>query len=148
MLVGNSPPYVQNDERLKLNFFWLLYYMTGETDKTERVYFDDVVVSTEYIGPIVTGIDGPDLNTGNGTMVYPNPFNNSITVKYALKEPGKVNIDLFNALGNRVSAIVHEYQGIGVHSAIFDADHFASGIYYYRIQTGDRIDKGKMVLLR
>jgi len=138
----------RNDERLKLNFFWLLYYMTGETDKTERVYFDDVVVSTEYIGPIVTGIDGPDLNTGNGTMVYPNPFNNSITVKYALKEPGKVNIDLFNALGNRVSAIVHEYQGIGVHSAIFDADHFASGIYYYRIQTGDRIDKGKMVLLR
>ena len=55
----------RNDENLKLNFFWLLYYMTGETDHMNKVYFDDVVVSTEYIGPTVTGTD--DLHPNRRT---------------------------------------------------------------------------------
>jgi hypothetical protein len=138
----------RNDDQLKINFFWLLYYMTGETDQTEKVYFDDVVVSTEYIGPIVTGIDEPDLNDGLKTGVYPNPFTNSTNIKYAVKELGKVRIDVYNTFGNRISSIVKEHQDIGEHSVVFDADQYLAGIYYYRIQTGDRTDNGKMVLLR
>ena len=138
----------RNDERLKLNFFWLLYYMTGETDHMDKIYFDDVVVSTEYIGPTVTGVHGHLSNTSKNTEAYPNPFTNSTTIKYAVKEQGDVRIDVYNALGNRVSTIIRESQEIGEHSAVFDAVHYSSGIYYYTIQTGDQTDKGKMVLLR
>ena len=45
----------RKDENLKLNFFWLLYYMTDETEQTDTVLFDDIIISTEYIGPVVTG---------------------------------------------------------------------------------------------
>ncbi|KPL23153.1 MAG: hypothetical protein AMS23_07015 [Bacteroides sp. SM1_62] len=138
----------RNDDQLKINFFWILYYMTGETDQTEKVYFDDVVVSTEYIGPIVTGINEHTPDTDIKSQVYPNPFTGSITIKYAVEEKGEVNVDVFDALGKWVSTIVKEYQDTGEHSAVFEAGHSASGIYYYRIQTGDRTDNGKMVLLR
>lgn len=44
----------RNTEKLKLNFFWLSYYMTdGIQGEIDKVLFDDVIVSTKYIGPIV-----------------------------------------------------------------------------------------------
>ncbi|MBE9512299.1 MAG: hypothetical protein IMY71_15615 [Bacteroidetes bacterium] len=53
----------RKDENLKLNFFWLLYYMTdGITGQTDTVLFDDVIISTEYTGPVVTGVTEPNLN--------------------------------------------------------------------------------------
>ena len=138
----------RNDENLKLNFFWLLYYMTGETAHTDKVYFDDVVVSTGYIGPIVTSVDEPELKSGHGAKVYPNPFTRVTTIKYDVKKQGDVRIDVYNAFGNRVSTVLKENQDIGEHSVVFDADPYATGIYYYTIQKGDLSDKGKMVLLR
>jgi len=43
----------RKDEKLKINFFWLLYYMTdGAPGVADTVWFDDVVVSTKYIGPL------------------------------------------------------------------------------------------------
>ncbi len=137
----------RNDDDLKLNFFWLLYYMTGETDHMNKVYFDDVVVSTEYIGPTVTGIHGHSPSTGKNTEAYPNPFAHSTTIKYAVKEQGNVRIDVYNSLGNRVSTIFRESQETGEHSAVFDAVRYSSGIYYYTIQTGRQNEKGKMILL-
>lgn len=49
------------DERLKINFFWLLHYVTenaarqnraGRVNPVNRVWFDDIVLATEYIGPL------------------------------------------------------------------------------------------------
>ena len=43
----------RNTDDLNINFFWLSYYMTDETgDKTDTILFDDVVLSTKYIGPL------------------------------------------------------------------------------------------------
>ena len=47
----------RKDENLKLNFLWLLYYMTDGTEQTDTVLFDDVIVSTGYIGPTVTSVN-------------------------------------------------------------------------------------------
>jgi hypothetical protein len=138
----------RSDERLKLNFFWLLYYMTGESDHMDRVYFDDVVVSTEYIGPVTTGVGDLGLENGLDAKVYPNPFARATTIKYALEELGNVKIEIYNTLGNKISTTLKEHQNVGEHSFEFDADPYATGIYYYTIQTGERINKGKMILLR
>jgi len=139
----------RNDENLKLNFFWLLYYMTdGITGQTDQVFFDDVVISTEYIGPIVTGVVERNLNHTIKTEAYPNPFTNTTTIKYALTEQEIVKIDVYNALGNRITTIVEESQDIGEHFAVFNPDNCSSGIYFYTVRTGERTKNGKMVLLR
>ena len=44
----------RNTEKLKLNFFWLSYYMTaGKPGEIDKILFDDVIVSTGYVGPLV-----------------------------------------------------------------------------------------------
>lgn len=51
----------RTDERLKINFFWLLHYVTGHAarqnrveppGRQNRVWFDQIVVATEYVGPL------------------------------------------------------------------------------------------------
>jgi hypothetical protein len=43
----------RSSDKLNLNFFWLSYYMTeGKAGQIDRVLFDDVIVSSRYIGPI------------------------------------------------------------------------------------------------
>ena len=139
----------RNDENLKLNFFWLLYYMTdGITGQTDQVFFDDIVISTEYIGPIVTGVAEHNLNYNMKTETYPNPFTNTTKIEYALTEQEKVKIDVYNSLGNKITTIVDEPQDIGEHFVVFNADYCSSGIYFFTIQTGEQINNGKMVLLR
>ncbi len=46
----------RTDKRLNVNFVWLYVYLTkGTRGHTNRIWFDDVVVATEYIGPIASG---------------------------------------------------------------------------------------------
>jgi hypothetical protein len=120
----------------------------GIVGQTDQVFFDDIVISTGYIGPLVTGIAELNLNHTKKTEAYPNPFTNTTRIEYALTEQEEVKIDVYNALGNRITTIVDESQDIGEHFAVFNADNCSSGIYYYTIQTGDRTKNGKMILLR
>ena len=120
----------------------------GLAGQTDQVFFDDVIISTEYIGPLVTGVVERNLNNNIKTGAYPNPFTNNTKIEYALTDQEKVQIDVYNALGNRITTIVDEFQDIGEHFAVFNADNCSSGIYYYTIQTGDRAINGKMILLR
>jgi hypothetical protein len=65
---------------LAVNWFWLLFYVTdGSGGQSDSVLFDDVVLATEYIGPIEPGIEEGDKAESEklkaeGLSAYPNPF--------------------------------------------------------------------------
>ncbi len=80
---------------------------------------------------------------------YPNPFNPITTIKYALPKGGKVKLEVFNLLGQKVTTLVNGFKQAGYHQVTFDGSGLPSGEYYYRLQT----DKGfvqtrKFVLLK
>ena len=79
---------------------------------------------------------------------YPNPFNPVTTIRYRLSAAGMVHLDLYNALGQKVSVLVHAHQKAGIHRFRFDGSQMAAGVYYYRLQSGSSVQTGKMVLLR
>jgi len=64
---------------------------------------------------------------------YPNPFNPATKIRYSITSAGKVNITVYDILGNRVNEIVNEEQNAGTYEAAFDASGFATGIYMYKI---------------
>jgi hypothetical protein len=82
------------------------------------------------------------------SRVYPNPFNSSATIEYSLPEAGHIKIDIYDLLGRQVQTLVDDYKQAGVHTVTFDASHLSSGIYFYRLQAGDRVETKRMVLLR
>jgi len=79
---------------------------------------------------------------------YPNPFNPSTSFTYSLKQSGDVQISIYDAVGKEVKSIVNGFREAGSYQVTFEAQNFASGIYYYRIITSDFIQTNKMILLK
>ncbi len=79
---------------------------------------------------------------------YPNPFNPSTTIKYSLKEKGFVLLIVYDVLGRIVKELVNKQQSKGNYEVVFDASNLSSGVYYYRIKSGNFVKTKKMILLR
>ena len=84
---------------------------------------------------------------------YPNPFNPTTTIKYDLPAKGKVSIQIYNALGQRVRTLVSKEQEAGYYETIWDATNefgskVGSGVYFYRINAGEFNAVKKMILLK
>jgi len=79
---------------------------------------------------------------------YPNPFNPVTLIEYALTQPADVRLEVFNVMGQRVMTLVNERQGPGNHITTFDASTLASGVYIYRLSTGDFVQTRKMMLIK
>ncbi|NUM63620.1 MAG: T9SS type A sorting domain-containing protein [Ignavibacteriaceae bacterium] len=79
---------------------------------------------------------------------YPNPFNPSTTIKYSVPNDDNVSLKVFDILGREVELLVDEYKNAGTYSIEFNASRFASGVYFYQLQSGRFIETKKMILLR
>src|SRR6056297_82936 len=79
---------------------------------------------------------------------YPNPFNPVTVIGYRLPVSGDVTLEVFDITGRRVATLVNGLQQAGQHQAAFDASGFASGIYFYRLHTGEQILTQKMTLIK
>lgn len=79
---------------------------------------------------------------------YPNPFNPSTKINYAIPLNGKVNITLFDLSGREVATLVNEVQTAGYYSVTFSAANLSSGIYFYRLHSGNFNETKKMNLIK
>ncbi|MFA4924392.1 MAG: phospholipase D-like domain-containing protein, partial [Ignavibacteriaceae bacterium] len=118
---------------LYLQEFTARYYEAGGTDSI-------TITDIENIGNIPAEYS-LDQN-------YPNPFNPSTTIQYSLKESGKVELTVYNLLGQKVLTLVNEFQNSGSHLVKFDASQLASGIYIYQIRANNFSASKKLLLLK
>ena len=79
---------------------------------------------------------------------YPNPFNPKTTIEYKLQISDNVELAIFNQLGKHVVTIVDEYQISGTHKIAFNAKELPSGMYIYRLKTGNKQFIKKMMLIK
>ena len=84
---------------------------------------------------------------------YPNPFNPSTIIPYQVPTAGRVRLEVFNVLGQRVATLVDGERSAGVHMAAWDATDAAgrpvgAGVYFYRLSSaGQPTLTRRMVLL-
>ena len=79
---------------------------------------------------------------------YPNPFNPSTLIKYNIANSGFVSLKVFDVLGNEVTTLVSEVKSAGEYEVEFNAKDFSSGIYLYKLQSGNFSQTRKMILIR
>lgn len=79
---------------------------------------------------------------------YPNPFNPATTICYELPRSGPVRLTVYNMLGQEVSMLVDTQQPAGIHQVTFNASQLASGVYFYRLQSGEKILVRKMLVMK
>ncbi|MBI5266633.1 MAG: T9SS type A sorting domain-containing protein [candidate division Zixibacteria bacterium] len=118
-------------------------------------------VSTINAGTVNAVIDAPTSADGQDIAMpldftlhqnYPNPFNLSTTLGFELPAPGKVRLEILNALGQIVRAVEGTYPA-GYHTLVWDGSGddgrtVSSGIYYARLTAGQSSAVKKMVLLK
>ncbi|HNY90432.1 MAG TPA: DUF5123 domain-containing protein [bacterium] len=99
---------------------------------------------------LITGIDG------NGALPeayaleqnYPNPFNPATTISFALKQPGRTRLLVFDMLGRVVAAPVDRQMAAGRYSVSFQLPELASGVYFYKLESGTFTSIKKMMLVK
>ncbi len=79
---------------------------------------------------------------------YPNPFNRSTTIAYALAKGAHVTLDVYDVLGERVASVVSEWLPAGTYTATWDAAGVVSGVYFYRFHAGSYTETRKLLVLR
>jgi hypothetical protein len=92
----------------------------------------------------------------NGELLitnYPNPFNPSTTVHYAIPEADHVTIEVYNVLGQRILTLVDEFKNAGYHSVDWNGrdatgEQVSSGVYFYKVQTGGLVHVQKMMVAK
>ncbi|MCX6175417.1 MAG: T9SS type A sorting domain-containing protein [Ignavibacteriales bacterium] len=79
---------------------------------------------------------------------FPNPFNPTTNIKFALPKESSVTLKIYNVLGQEVETLVNKVMNAGYHTVDFNATKLSSGMYIYRIQAGDFVQVKKMLLMK
>jgi hypothetical protein len=79
---------------------------------------------------------------------YPNPSNPKSKIDYEIPVDGKVSIKVYDIIGKEVATIVNEFKPAGYYTADFDGSNLASGVYIYRLTSGEFSDIKKTILVK
>jgi hypothetical protein len=135
--------------------------LTAKSDFAEVIIYNRAVTDSErtevenYLSVkynIVTGIGDlqekiiPERYTLSQN--YPNPFNPSTTISYSLPKPGNVSLKVYDILGKEILLLANEYKPAGNYSVQLNGSNLASGIYMYRLESGNYNAAKKLILMK
>ena len=79
---------------------------------------------------------------------YPNPFNPITTLNYEIPEKGDVSLTVYDLLGKEIWNFNQRNLSIGYHSVQWDADQYASGLYFVTMIAGEYVSNQKLMLIK
>jgi hypothetical protein len=116
-------------------------------------YLDDIGVFF-YTIPTNTPSETNPVYEFSLEQNYPNPFNPSTKIKYSIPsvsgvmQSQLVTLKIYDVLGNEVATLVNEEKPAGSYEVGFDASQLSSGIYFYKLTSGQFVESRKMILLK
>jgi hypothetical protein len=139
-------------------FMTVTFYFNMRQIETSNYYqkleklMADMLGWIQQTGPIV-GIaqngNEPEIPTHFAVHPnYPNPFNPTTTIAYDLPRSGKVEVAVYNILGQKVATLVSGAQKAGRYKVQLDASQWASGLYFFRVQYDGQQVVRKMLLVK
>lgn len=79
---------------------------------------------------------------------YPNPFNESTTIRFNLSQAGNVTLDIIDLMGRRVDTLLDAHYSSGEHSVTWNAAGFPTGVYVVRLKSSGIQQMNKIILQR
>ncbi len=86
-----------------------------------------------------------DISKEFNQNVYPNPFNQQVTIELVLPEAGKVTVEMYNEVGQLQEALIDTELNSGSHKVVWDATSYSKGLYYYTITYRDKTTTKKLI---
>ncbi len=129
----------------QLSVLFSLFFIDGLTGWA--VGYDGIIVKTINAGGTSFERIEESSDKYMASYSYPNPSTNTATIKYTLKQPETVTINVYNHLGNKVE-FIQKKQSFGNQQVVWNVEELASGMYYYRLVAGEYLSSGKIVVSR
>jgi hypothetical protein len=79
---------------------------------------------------------------------YPNPFNPTTTLSFAIPVDSEVSLSVYNLQGREVSTLIDGNMDAGYHSVVWDADSYSSGVYFVKMVAGEFMNTQKLMLVK
>ncbi len=131
-----------NDVRLRL---WFAPFGAGG----DEYYFDDITLTEAPVANYPAAQLASEVSASRmPPQNFPNPFNPTTVISYALPATEVVSLHVYDVLGQEVATLVDGEQDAGPHSVEFNATGLSSGIYFYRLTAGSLTFVRKMCLTR
>ena len=121
-------------------------YYRGPQDPNHPWYHVGFRFARNFTG----GTSGISENTANPELLsqnYPNPFQTETTIRFDLPWPERVNLIVFDQLGQEISVLLNEKLPEGSHSVKWNAGNRPRGIYYYALQLENMRYTKKMIVI-
>ncbi len=174
-VTGNSAADYSYSRCLTLRFdssgalHWATQYSRApaSSDRGEFVFVDDsgdvVVVGSsahttgwdylllryrQDVGTGIPAVIGSPVHTPLRALNYPNPFNAGTIIDVHVPEAGWVTVSIFDMLGRELAVLTNEERPAGSFTVYWDGSKHPSGIYLCRLQTRDRFQSRRMILLK
>jgi len=137
------------DDTLKYFQSWGLTYRTWETQWVGTSFWRNILEVKQIGVPVLEVLnDSKLLPSFYLFQNFPNPFNPTTTIRYQIPTTELVKLKIYDLLGREMKTLVNEEKTVGNYEIEFDARELTSGIYFYRLQTGDFVQTKKMLLLK
>jgi hypothetical protein len=125
----------------------------GQLDQPVDASFSDVGDANIVIEPLSTGDVAPIPTASSLAQNYPNPFNAQTMIAFNLSTSGRVQLDVYNMIGQKITTLVDGDFNSGSYNVIWNGrdasgNAVSSGIYYYRLKTNSQVETMKMTLLK
>ncbi len=121
------------------------YIVYGVVDDTFNVMRENPAIGTEDEADVVPSEFSLSQN-------YPNPFNPATTIRYSIPSGVEMlhakSLRVYDILGREVAVLVNQRQAAGNYEVKFDASGLASGMYIYRLKSGNFSDSKRMMLVK
>ncbi|MCX6162470.1 MAG: T9SS type A sorting domain-containing protein, partial [Ignavibacteriae bacterium] len=79
---------------------------------------------------------------------YPNPFNPVTKINFALPKSGLVTLKVYDVLGKEITTLVNEVKNVGAYTVDFNGSNLSSGVYFYKLSSGDFTSIKRMMLIK
>jgi hypothetical protein len=130
--------------------FKIRFRLTSDASATaDGWYVDNIRVLGYSSSP--TGVKADENKLPSSFALhqnFPNPFNPSTQISFAVPVEAQVQLEIYNVLGERVATLVNETRPAGFYTEQFDARNLTSGVYFYRLHSGGFVQTRKLLLLR
>ena len=82
------------------------------------------------------------------SKAYPNPFNPTTTLRFGLPDESMVTLLIYNLQGRVVTKLVDRMLSKGYHSIVWDANSYASGVYFVKMVAGEFVNTQKLMVIK
>ncbi len=111
----------------------------GLTTNEEMQLFTYMYTKEEVPTTPTTGV-GDDLSVNNSMTVYPNPFQNSTSIRYSIEKASDVKMEVFDVLGKKVTTVLDESLAAGEHSTRIGTENLkVSGVYFVTLTVDGQV---------